>query len=407
MKTKIFVNPYYCYILSFGIALFIYSWGWSEIYPSLSIDVVFFLLFTFSIAFILGLRVSRKIIYIHHREARINYYIVSLIVIGYIIEFIYNGGIPIMLIFSGVDISYMEFGIPTFHVLLHTFTSFYTIYTFQNFIDSKKKHNLIVFAILILPNVLIINRGALIMTLTACGIIYLFSIRKVVFSKVLYLIMGLIIFFYGFGYMGNVRSFNGDSLAFPKFTKATSEFVDGYVPKEFYWFYIYASSPFANFQNSTIESKQHRYDVTAFITWELLPDFISKRIVPIEDDYDGLNRMTYSINPILTVGSIYFEPYIRMGWIGPITVFAFFALIIYSYLIVVSTKSKYFNTGLSILCVISIFNMFENMINFSGLSVQLIYPLIFSKLERYSFNIIPSKRLNLRFRTVYRINLKG
>ena len=388
MKTNLLINPYYCYVFSFGLALFIYSWGWSEIYPVLTFDVTIFLLSSFAIALYVGGKLKKKLYYENIPVSNKRMYIILLIVVSYIIEFLYNGAIPIFLILKGADVSYMDFGIPTFHVMLHTFTGFYTIYIFHQYLSSKSRNILLSFFIMLLPNILIVNRGALIMTLTACMIVYLFSIRRVLVNSVFSLIIGAVVFFYGFGYLGNARSFNGDPTAFLKFTKATDSFMDSIIPKEYYWFYIYASSPFANFQNATVTSKIHRYDVASFVTWELLPDFISKRIIPMESDFDGTNRLDYSINPILTVGSIYFEPYIRLGWLGPVIVFLFYIVLMYLYVMSISKNSKYFISAIAILSVMSIFNMFENMINFSGLSFQLIFPLILSRYEKYKFKFV-------------------
>ncbi|WP_041258393.1 hypothetical protein [Fibrella aestuarina] len=243
------------------------------------------------------------------------------------------------------------------------------------------------------------------MTMTACLLIYLLSIRKVIVKTLLLLVTSAALFFFGFGYLGNQRSFNGDPVAFLSLTEASPSFVDSNIPKEYYWFYIYASSPFANFQNSTLTSKNHRYDILSFISWELLPDFLSKRIVPIEEDYDGKNRLDYSINPILTVGSIYFEPFIRLGWLGPIIVFCFYCMLLFLYAYFFDIRSDYFLTGISILCVISIFNIFENMINFSGLSLQLLYPILFTFIKKNFRLFIPSVNIivpSTKFRILWR-----
>ncbi|UHG91716.1 hypothetical protein [Spirosoma oryzicola] len=397
MRTKIIANPFFCYIFSFGLSLLIYSWGWSELYPALTVEIVIFLLTSFLIAIIAGRRVGNRIKFKTIGIDEANWKIIVFILLGYILEFIYNGGIPVYLLFKGNDIAYMDFGIPTFHVLLHTFTSFYTVYIYHQYISNRNNKLLILLFLLLIPNILIVNRGALIMTLTACLIIYLLSIGRVVVKRLLILFIGACIFFYGFGFLGNARSFNGDSTALLKVTKVSDDFTDGFIPNEYYWFYIYASSPFANFQNATITSVKHKYDVLTFVTWELLPDFISKRIVPIDEDLEGKNRLDYSIHPTLTVGSIYFEPFIRMGWYGPIIVFLFYTAIVFSYIKLFPTDSKYFITSVAILCVISIFNIFENMINFSGLSVQLIFPILLSRLEKVKVTFSNLKTINLVF----------
>lgn len=397
MNTKLILNPYYCYIISFGLALLIYSWEWSEIYPALSLSVTVFLIITFVLAFVVGRLVGRKLVFTKILISKVNTEIVLSILTGYTIEFIYNGGIPLFFILKGVEIKYMEFGIPTFHVFLLTFSSYYAVYVFHQYLSSRNKKLLLSFMLLLLPYILIVNRGAFIMILTACLIIYISFINEISIKEFVILLIITSIFFYGFGYLGNLRSFNGDSMALLNLTKATDNFKNSLIPKEFYWFYIYASSPFANFQNATIVSLTHNYDLPRFVTWELLPDFISKRIIPIELDYEGLNRLDYSINPILTVGSMYFEPFIRMGWSGPIIIFLFYTTLVYLYISLLPATSSYFLSAIAILCVISIFNVFENMLNFSGLSVQLIYPILFYRLEKVKFTGFRFKKVVFRF----------
>ncbi|GAB3793514.1 hypothetical protein GCM10028819_05300 [Spirosoma humi] len=402
MNTRWIANPYYCYILSFGSVFFVYSWGWSEIYPTLSVQVIIFLFFSFGIAFVAGNRLKSKISYSNISTSSRKNTVVLAILLGYCLEFLYNGGIPLILLLRGIRIEYMEFGIPTFHVALHTFSGFYTVYLFHQYISSKQKVIFFQCLFLLVPNILVVNRGALIMTLCACLILYLFSIKKILLKKIILLFVIAILFFYGFGYLGNRRSFNGDSLAFPRLTQATDDFIEGNIPKEYYWFYIYASSPIANFQNATISNIRFRNDIAGFVAWEILPDFISKRIIPIEKDYDGLHRTEYSINPLLTVGSIYFEPFIRIGWYGPIVVFLYYIIFIYIYLYFFNKDSRYYLSAIAILCAMSVFNIFENMMNFSGLIFQLVFPFILSKIEKYKIRFygFTFTKINIRYSKV-------
>ncbi len=395
MRTHFLINPLYWYIFSFGIALFIYSWSWSEMYPVLTFSVFVFLLFTFSVSYIIGKIVQKKIVYNSFPISENNDFFVIVILFGYILEYSYNGGVPLITLLRGGGIEYREFGIPSFHVFLLTFTNYYAIYLFAQYLDTRNKKVLLFFLLLISTNISIVNRGAAIMCLTSCIILYLYRIKYVSKKKIVVIFLAILFFFYGFGYLGNQRSFNGDAYAFLRLTNVNNDFLESEVPKEFYWFYIYASSPFANFQNAVTNVRKHNYDIPTFIVWELIPDFISKRVIQPENDVDGANRLDYSVNPLLTVGTTYFEPYIRLGWVGPVILFIVFVSFVFTYIQFFTINSKYLIIAVSILCVMSVFNIFENMLNFTGLIFQLIYPVIFSFFEKRKVKFLLFRKIKL------------
>jgi len=47
-------NPFYMYCAAFALAIFTYSWGWSDIYPGLSSGLIIFLVLSFAIFMIAG-----------------------------------------------------------------------------------------------------------------------------------------------------------------------------------------------------------------------------------------------------------------------------------------------------------------------------------------------------------------
>ena len=58
--------------------------------------------------------------------------------------------------------------------------------------------------------------------------------------------------------------------------------------------------------------------------------------------------------------------------------FAFLMIGTFMYILLIPKNSQYFVTGISILCSFMFFNSFTNMIYFSGISFQLLFPLLFS-----------------------------
>ncbi|GAB2597588.1 hypothetical protein GCM10027190_52090 [Spirosoma areae] len=243
-------------------------------------------------------------------------------------------------------------------------------------------------------SVFIINRGSIIMTITSCLIIYVLEIRIVKVKTILKLVTTFLLVFYAFGYIGFVRSFKDNETYFLKIAEATDSFQDSIVPKEYFWFYLYASSPIATFQNAVNEVKHVRYNGVNFIVSEMLPDFISKRILDINDP-DSKEADRYLIARFLTVGSTYYNPYRRMGWLGCIIIFTELLLISTFYIRFVSSNSPYYTTAVAILCTVILYSIFDNMIYFSGLSFQLIFPLVFSKLEKFKLVGFRTKRTKL------------
>ncbi|MBS1504285.1 MAG: hypothetical protein JST32_19610, partial [Bacteroidetes bacterium] len=160
IKSVADVNPFFTYIIGFTIALIIYQLDWSYLFPSLTLSLVSFLILTFVISGFIGLYVHRKGIlknYEYVNKLNVNW-IVLAITISYILNFIYAKQIPLFSIANNADIDYREFGIPTFYVILATFTSFFTVYLFKCYIVEKKRKYLFLCLYLFIFPILIFTR---------------------------------------------------------------------------------------------------------------------------------------------------------------------------------------------------------------------------------------------------------
>jgi oligosaccharide repeat unit polymerase len=386
--TKLLANPFFVYILSFALALLVYSFGWSHLYPNLSTSLLVFFFATFIVSFLFGVIV--------HSLGRIDYKVIKwnekttlyliLIWVGYVLEFIYNGGIPILI--SGANRE--QFGIPVFHVFLVTFSSFYSVYLFHQLCSDFKKSRLLLFLLSILPAVLIGNRGMLMMNLTSCLFVYLLSLRTVRLKVVLGITFLVLVIFYLFGVMGNIRQLNTTSSDYILGTSQASEsFKNSIIPKEYIWTYLYISSPLANLQQTMYHSPPQNDSWAAFLNYELFPDFISKRtaaLLGIEDQKKDVPR----IAPWLTVSTWYARSYVYLGWLGIIILFLFFVATTFLYLFALRKSSDYYVVGIAILSTLALYNTFDNMYAFTGLNFQLIYPLLLGYIR------IPKITLNLR-----------
>jgi oligosaccharide repeat unit polymerase len=391
--SRSLINPYYIYVLSFLAVLAAYLFGWSNLFPPLGGSLLVFLLCSILIALFMGKAfVKRKIIQFQNIDYKngLNW-VTYAILVGYFIEFLYFGNFPLLAIFTHSSLSYTDFGIPTFHVFLVTFNSFFSIYLFQLlFSETEKKRKVILYFILtLIPSLLILNRGMLIIILMSCLFVYLIKYQaKITFRKIAGLAIIAVVSLYLFGMVGNMRVNHSyhtntsifDNSMFLQIGGATKDFKDSMIPKEFFWGYIYASSPLANLQE-TIDKYEMKKDISLsdsfeFTMTQILPDFISKRIVKA---YDIKIPDAVQIAPELNVSTAFAQPFLILGWVG-ISVFTIFCFL-FSFVYILLLKrmnSEYFVVGVAIINSIFVFNTFNNMFAFTGLSFQLVYPILFT-----------------------------
>jgi hypothetical protein len=378
------IKPYYTYILIFTAAVSIYKLQWSELYPDLSLELILFLLTTFLVCFFIAKQVYKPIvknfypINPSHRTFSISY----LVLMGWTIEFIYNRGIPILLIMQGVDYDYASFGIPSFHPFLATFSSFWVVHNFHLYLSSKSRKILIFFLLNNIPHLLLFSRGAVLINIVSCLFLYIadtagkldISKISIAFAKIFALVL---VIFYIFGSLGNIRTEHaydqvGKENIILDMGKATQSFRESPIPAEFLWGYLYISSPLANLQTTINITKSDQYmDGTSaffeFVNNEILPDFISKRLNKM---YSHESRQSVLIDPQFNVSTVYARSYTYLSWVGMFLMASLVCLFPLLYTSLLHKENPFNLTAISIL-------KFDNMFVFSGLILQLIYPLIF------------------------------
>ena len=378
------VNPYYIYILTFLFSMLVYQLGWSTLFPSLKFPLILFLILSIFASFILGFYFQIKRI-IEFRPIGYNkriptvFYFISIL---WILSFIYNRGVPLLLVLRGAEYNYTEFGIPTLHVFVVTFTSFFSCYLFHVYISTKKRKVLIYFLLTMIFPVLLFNRGMLMINIVSCIFIYLQYIKRLSFRKTLPLAFFLILVLYGFGVLGNIRQARpGDDKYSSKpilsIAEADQDFIESKIPSEFIWSYLYISSPIGNLQHNIDVKNTLDFSpktLILFLNNEFLFDFISKRINSI---FGVTREHCLRFADFLTVGSTYSNSYIYLGWIGILIMGIFILFFPLVYLSLLKKKNVLYVTGTSILGSLYLFLIFDNMFAFTGLSFQLVYPLLF------------------------------
>jgi hypothetical protein len=367
------------------VPFLVYTLQWSTIYPPLKLELVQFYLFSFGICILLGLiTLLKKRTFNYHKinQSNNNNRVIAILYSFYVIDILYSGFIP-LIAFSKGHAEYggsIDYGIPVLHVLVVTFNLFYTLYVFHQLLSNPSKKLIFKYLMLILPFVILLQRSNIMYIIIGSFFIYLLSIANFSFPKMVYVVVAGFVSFYAFGYLGNLRSAGGDSTFIPLSSGVTDKFLKGPVPNEFYWGYLYVGSPLANLQNNINLAKDKTSDYEGLIVNEFMPDFLGKRL---SSELSIKPRAFEQINPFLNVGTIYARPFNYAGWGGLITMFLYFITLMNIYYIFIERSYTYGVTGIAMMCVAIALANFENTIQYSAYSFQLIYPLILSVIKKY------------------------
>src|ERR1051325_3789718 len=244
------ISPFICYAVSFAIVVIFYLLGWSELYPKLSVSLLIFLVTTLIVNIACHVRFRR--IGFKKLEAQKLPPVTTTIFI-YILwsaEFIYEGGIPLLKILLHLPYNYRLFGIPSLHVFVVTFSSFFTIYLFHLYLSSRTKLLLVLYLLNLSAALLISSRAMLFFNITGSAVVYFMSIQKIPWPRVALIMVSLLVMLFLFGVAGSLRvsreanePYNNEN--FMDTGKATQSFRNSIVPKEYFWTYVYVSSPLA------------------------------------------------------------------------------------------------------------------------------------------------------------------
>ena len=377
---RILRNPLYIYLLGFSLTFIVYSFDWSEIYPDRSGGMKVFFTITFMLSLFAGIAVG-KLKLIQSTPARTPLSFIQkgffFLVMFYAVEFMVEKDIPLLSTIVGrPGVHYLEFGIPLLHGLLISLNSFLIAHSFTCYLSRKDQRFLRYNLLLYLPAVLFLSRSIMVLGALTSLFIYLHYAKEIRTSAFVKLgVLGIIALFL-FGTIGNLRS-GGDYIYVQ--SQASDEFMESSIPKEFYWTYLYAASPLANFQNTVNKEIVLDLYFTGYVFYENLPQIISRKLGPVlEIEHRDLRRIV----PWLTVGTAYAKSYSYLGWLGPYLLFVS-NLLIYLLVILffVPKRSSFHVTAISILSVIVLLNIFYNMLVVTGISFQLAYCVLFAFLE--------------------------
>lgn len=381
-------SPHMVFVISWALCLFLYSLGGAGILPKLTFSLfifiaLFLVLFCVTSFFLNRTGFSLK----PAKFVQVNYTILLIInTIFFLPNFIYSG-IPLL---SGTKDA--TFGVPGLMILAVSFNSFTCVYCYYAYLHTGKKKLLLYVGYCLLFFALMSSRGSIMQTGAVMFFLWL-NVKNpgLTFKKIAMIFAGLLIIFYLFGVAGNYRTINGlaeiQNPDDPDAAKApySSDFIlqvgdasDAFrtvIPGEFFWTYLYLTSPLSNLQYN-VDISHARLTLSSFynvVIHETTWDFISKRIDALHKGY--ARRTPVLLVDALTVSTTLAGSYTTAGWGGMVYIMLFYWVFPVFYLLIIA-KNPLAVIGVSTLCTIYLFSVFDNIFVLSGFSFQIFYPII-------------------------------
>lgn len=376
-------NPFVAYLAAFGAVLSIYQLGWSDIYPALSWDTLLFFGATFLAAVVFGIVVFPLVDSNGtYHPGLLPKYTGLFVVATFAGEIMLAGGIPLLRVIGGEKFYTLEAGASHLHVFM--LWSVFSTIRFADFMFARK-WNWIWLIEAVLPVIfygLLVYRGPALICVISWGFVYIIRFRGIRLTHVAAILALAIGALWLNGILGDVRSPGQEYAGAP-----SHEFRESDVPQTFFWGYLYATLGVANLQLSVDRLEPGQGTVPEFIAADLLPDTISKHILPKLDDNilsDGRGLETRDwlytweqpqVSPGLNVSTIFGRAYGFFGWLGPAIMFAALSFFIVAYLILIR-RSPYQVPSLALLNTMVVLCIFNNMIASAAMLPLLILVLI-------------------------------
>lgn len=384
--NKLIINPFFYYIIFFTLAFFLYDLRWSDIFIDKSLELSLFIFSTvfFAIFFIFVVNnfISKNrdlnVDEVSKYKVKI---ILYFLIFGALLEYAYHGLIPIYYVSRGIYYDYTQFGIPVFHVFFLSYVTLLGVVYGYRFLIYKKKYYLLIYGFSILFSISIINRGTLMFIIMASVIAYCsvnFRIKKLLKT----ILVGFLVILL-FGFLGNLRmSSSGytEEDAILKVGQASHNFHKTSLPSELFWGYLYLTSPYANLEYEVQQRKfNHSLNYKSFFNYEILPDFISKRV-------NVGNTTSNLIVDELNVSTMYAGSINKLGFLGGIILFFWYS--ISSIITLKLVQANYFKLTLILLSTLSCFLVFDNVLRFSGFVFQFFILICFSHFKFKQLSIL-------------------
>jgi hypothetical protein len=376
----VLTNPFFIYVLSFGAVFIVYSFGWSTAYPDISTTLGLFLVGTFGFAALMGRGGSAAISGIRdHTSGNLPEWTIIPTSLAFVADLAANGGLPIVQNAQGTfDRGIFDVGIPHLHPLIVTFGCVFSVIRFADFLSDKKFRYLAEATVPLIYLFLTMYRGPIFGALISWTFVYL-KLRPLTARRAIAITVMCFAALAAFGALGQLREGSG---GISRLAQPSKTFEALNLPEIVLWPYLYASSPLANLE-LTLEGDTLNYqlpdDVPTqdVIFSEFLPDVLSKRLMSTS------RPATAEVSKGLNVATMYGRSAAYARFLGMFAIFLWFCLILQTYILSIENTSIAV-PGLAILNTFVVFSTFQNMIAYSGMSLQLAWLLFILLARRFS-----------------------
>ena len=264
------------------------------------------------------------------------------------------------------------------HVIISAFAIFYSVYLAYIFIIFKNKKILVEYIMTISFFILLLQRQNIFICLLLFLNMFLASKRKIKKNervlkriyKYLLIIIILSILLYGFGVVGNMRYGNkwawNDSSMISILGKMNQKY-PSFLPKEFFWSYVYIVSPLSNLNENVINIRYG--DNVYYFIMEFIPEIIRNNLFSSYVKQSVLLPVTS-----LNASTSYVRVYNYFGYIGLyIMYFVQMLICLFTLILTYKNQRKYFNVVCNIVTYFLIFSFFENTIVYSTTALLIMY----------------------------------
>jgi hypothetical protein len=381
INISFLTNPFYVYCFAFLLAVLTYLTGWSNIYPSLSLNLVLFLIFSCVPFAVTGYFFENKKFSYSHAPALIislpdtMFYVI--LVLG-ILNISIMGYLPVL----DRSRNYREFGAPVIDVLFNTLSIFFSVVYLQSFLEHKKKRFLGYLIVFLIIQIALFRRSTIIWIVVSSLFFLIFYKKKISLSLLISGIVLIPLISFAFGFLGNTRGNISRSRILNTFG-VSQRYKNSGLGHNNYMTYLYISSPLANLlENINPQDKfMNKGDLKSFLFYCIVPPSLTLRI---EKNMNLSPPVRRTIIPELIVGTCYMVSYCTMGFPGMICMCIF--ILIYSVfcLTLVSRWNTFFIATLSILSTAISLLIFDNiLIRLDVIFMLFAYPLLFHFINSY------------------------
>lgn len=381
------LNPFYWYSSIWAFVLILYSFGYSAINQTLSLNLISFLIITIILSIFLGYLTRNIFKYRTLKiKPRVKGKLTAITVILILVDLIYTRQIPFLTILKGHSQygSDEVMGMPFIHTLLTNWILVYSSYLFYVYLETKSKKLLWYILLQLSFFVLFFQKGMIIIVLFVFFNLYIAKIRldRRIFTlkNCILLIGAVLVLVYLNGGLANLRSGMLWNDSYYITTVARISNWPQWIPSQYIWAYTYITTPLGNL-NQILNTSASSFDLTRLLI-SIIPALITNQFVDSSIVMNDLqSRLTVSY---LNASTGFMDSGLAAGIIG-IWLFYFAIVLIILFLGWYESKKSNFDTPVfALLSMMLAWCFFYDTFNAAATSLIPILILVFYRSKKRS-----------------------